>query len=217
MSALPLEAAVDHLAASGLLAFPTETVWGLGADASSDAAVSRLLAWKGRDADKPLSVLVPDLAAAIALGAVFDESARRLAEAFWPGPLTLVVPFEGRLAPGVVSAAGSLGLRCSPDPTAGALARRLRDRGLGPLTATSLNKSGEPAASERAEALRIAAGDAWLRVVGEGEAGGQAPSSVLDCTGGRPALIREGAIAASRIDLLLDARSCQRPTRSPIP
>src|SRR5579864_3465496 len=86
-----IEAAARCLAAGGLVAFPTETVYGLGADATSGEAVARLYAAKGRPAFNPLIAHVADLAATDAHG-MFDSAARRLAEAFWPGPLTLVVP-----------------------------------------------------------------------------------------------------------------------------
>jgi len=200
-----LDDAVRHVAAGGLLAFPTETVWGLGADATSDEAVARLRAWKGRDADKPVSVLVEDLAAAEALGVAPTPVARVLARAFWPGPLTLVLPAgRARLATGV-AAGGAVGLRCSPDPTAAALARALARAGCGPLTATSLNRGGEPPARSLAEArdlCRAHPGPELVAPRGPGEPGrvsSASPSTVVDCTGPGLQLIREGAIAADAL------------------
>jgi L-threonylcarbamoyladenylate synthase len=195
------EAAAEHAAAGGLVAFPTETVWGLGADASRPEAVARLRRFKGRDAARPISVLVPGPEAWIDLGARVPAYAEALARAFWPGPLTLVLACRARLAPGVARPDGAVGLRCSPHPVASGLARALLARGAGPLTATSLNRSGEPPARTRAEAAALCAGadDAPCLVAGP-DAGGAAASTVVDATGAHPVVLREGAIAAA--DLL---------------
>jgi len=197
--------AVRHVAAGGLVAFPTETVWGLGADATSAEAVARLRAWKTRDADKPVSVLVEGLAAAEALGVAPTPVARALARAFWPGPLTLVMPVgRARLAPGV-AAEGAVGLRCSPDPTAAALARALAHAGCGPLTATSLNRGGEPPAHSLAEARGLCRAHPGPEVVvprgpcEPGRVSSASPSTVVDCTGPGLQLIREGAISADAL------------------
>jgi len=189
--------ALDVLAGDGLVAFPTETVWGIAACASSEAAVSRLRAFKGRDADKPVSILVASPEAAAEVAADWGPPARDLAERFWPGPLTLVVKCGRRFARGVAAADGSVGLRCSPHPAAAALAAGARARGLGPVTATSLNRVGEPPARDRSEASRVC-GDAIPML--EGEAGGEAVSSVVDVTGSRLRVLREGAIPAEELD-----------------
>jgi L-threonylcarbamoyladenylate synthase len=197
-----LEAAVARLAAGGLVAYPTETVWGLGARAESAPAVERLRAWKGREAERPIALLVPDLRAAAAVGAELSPPARRLAAAYWPGPLTLVLRCRARLAPGIAGPGGAVGFRCSPHPAAGALARAAFARGLGPLTATSLNRSGEPPARTRGEAAALCAagGDAPELLAGPWpDAGGAPPSSVVDLSGDAPAVLREGAIAAAAL------------------
>jgi L-threonylcarbamoyladenylate synthase len=198
----PAAEAVARLAAGGLVAFPTETLWGLGADARSDEAVARLRRWKG--GEQPLSVLVTGRPALEALGVEVGECARRLTDAFWPGPLTLVLPCHGRFAAGVSRADGALGLRCSPHPVAAALARALAAEGVGPITATSLNRHGTPPARSRAEAelaCRSGDDDAPLLFVGDGlDAGGGRPSTVVDCTGAAPVVLRWGAIG--RDDLL---------------
>ncbi len=141
-----LDPAVAQLAADGVIAYPTETVWGLGACADRAQAIERLFAWKGRAHHQPLAVLVASPAAATALGCELDAHAHRLAEQFWPGPLMLITPCHGRFAPGVAREDGALGLRCSPHPVARALTLRLAREGLGPLTSTSLNRSGDPPA-----------------------------------------------------------------------
>jgi L-threonylcarbamoyladenylate synthase len=200
-----LAAAVARLRAGFLVAFPTETVWGLGADAGSPAAMERLRRWKGRDADQPVSVLVPERGALAALGIALPPAAQRLAAAFWPGPLTLVVPAApGRFAPGVARADGAVGLRCSPHPTAAALAAALLAAGAGPLTATSLNRHGAPPARTRAEAAALCAGaDPILCCDAGPDAGAGAPSTVVDCSGARPVVLRAGALAAAELSRAL--------------
>ena len=195
--ALSAEAALARVAGGGLVAFPTETSWGLGADARSEAALRRLRAWKGRDAAQPISVLVSGTDDLARLGARLTPAAARLARAFWPGPLTLVVRCEAELAEGVAGPGGALGLRCSPHPVAAALAALAAARGVGPLTATSLNRSGEPDCRTRAEAAKCAAGEIPL-LDGE-DAGGGPPSSVVDATGAEPVVLREGAVPRAAI------------------
>ncbi|MDX1650624.1 MAG: L-threonylcarbamoyladenylate synthase, partial [Myxococcota bacterium] len=201
---LAVDEAARAAAEGALLAYPTETVWGLGADARRDDAVARLRRFKGREAAKPLSVLLPGPEALPALEARVPPFASKLAAAFWPGPLTLVLACTARLAPGVAREDGAVGLRCSPHPVAGALARALLAQGAGPLTATSLNRSGAPPAGTRAEAEAVcAAGPEAPRLVAGPDAGGGAPSTVVDATGPRPVVLREGAIAAADLFRLL--------------
>jgi L-threonylcarbamoyladenylate synthase len=194
---LSIEAALERVAQGGLVAFPTETSWGLGADATSDAALARLRAWKGREAAKPIAVLVAGSNDLARLGARLPPAAERLARAFWPGPLTLVVRCQAQLAEGVAGPGGALGLRCSPHPVASALAVLAAARGIGPLTATSLNRAGEPDCRTRAEAAKCAAGEIPL-LVGE-DAGGGASSSVVDATGAEPVVLREGAVSRAAL------------------
>jgi L-threonylcarbamoyladenylate synthase len=191
------EAALERVARGGLVAFPTETSWGLGADARSDAALARLRAWKGRDAAKPLSLLVAGPADLSRLGAELSPAALRLARAFWPGPLTLVVRCKAKLGGGVAGPGGALGLRCSPHPVAAALAALAVERGIGPLTATSLNRTGARDCRTRAEAAACAGAEIPL-VAGE-DAGGGPPSSVVDATGAEPVVLRAGAVPESAI------------------
>jgi L-threonylcarbamoyladenylate synthase len=191
------EAAVERIAAGGLVGFPTETTWGLGADARSEAALARLRRWKGRDAEKPISVLVAGPGDLARLGAELSPAARRLADAFWPGPLTLVVRCAAPLAAGVAGPGAAVGLRCSPHPVAAALAQLALAHGVGPLTATSLNRSGEPACRTRAEAEALAGEEVAL--VAGGDAGGAEPSSVVDARGAEPLLLREGALSGRAI------------------
>jgi tRNA threonylcarbamoyl adenosine modification protein (Sua5/YciO/YrdC/YwlC family) len=202
----PLGEAADRLRAGGLLAYPTETVWGLGADARSPSALARLRAWKGRGDEAPIAILVADAAALAGAGIECGRAATRLIEAFWPGPLTLVLPCRTRFAPGVGRADGAVGVRCSAHPLARALARRLAREDVGPITATSLNRSGEPPARDRAAADALCGGapDApRLLGVERAEAGGDAPSTVVDLTGPAPRVLRAGALSAEELAPLL--------------
>jgi L-threonylcarbamoyladenylate synthase len=131
-------AAVAALAAGDLVVFPTESIYGLGADACSSAAVARLVAVRGREAGKPILVLVRDLemAARVSIGA--SPAARRLAACFWPGPLTLVLPARPGLPEPLTAGTGTIGVRVPAHATARALVEGLR----APITAPSANPPG---------------------------------------------------------------------------
>jgi L-threonylcarbamoyladenylate synthase len=199
--------ALAQLSADGFVAYPTETVWGLGACADRPRAIERLARWKGRATGAPMSLLVSSVAAAAGMGCIVEGPARRLIEAFWPGPLTVVVPCTGRFVAGVCRADGALGLRCSAHPLAHALAVAVAEAGLGPLTSTSMNRSGEPPARDLAAAHALVqtseTGDPAEPVLVSDsghEAGGEAPSSVVDCTGEAPQVLRVGAIDCGRLE-----------------
>jgi len=217
----PLSAAqaVELLLAGGLVAFPTETSWGLGADARSAEALGRLRAFKGRAADKPLSLLVEGRAALGRFCAQLPEAAERLARAFWPGPLTLVLPVAAdapgaALAPGIARD-GAVGFRCSPHPVTRALARQAALRGALPITATSLNRSGQPDCRTRAEALRCIAAQGAVALLAGEDAFGAAPSSVVAVLDAAPRILREGAIPAAQIARALSAPP--PPASAPLP
>ena len=193
----PLGDAARWVRAGGLLVYPTETVWGLGADAQSEEAVGRLRGWKGRSERAPISILVEDAHRLEALGFEVGAGARRLISEFWPGPLTLVLPCRRRFASGVARDDGAVGVRCSLHPLAAALARRLADEGVGPITSTSLNLSGAPAVRTRSEALACCnAAHTTPRMldVDGAEAGGQPASTVVDLSGARPEVLRWGGL-----------------------
>jgi len=120
-------AAIRALEAGRVVVYPTETVYGLGVDAASSTALAELARIKGRTGDKGVSVLVETLAAATALlDAPVPEAAIRLADAFWPGPLTLVLPAAEHIDPWLLGPGGGVGLRCSTDPLARALVATAR-------------------------------------------------------------------------------------------
>lgn len=209
MSALldPIGDAVRWLCADGLLAYPTETVWGLGADAGSEAALESLRAWKGRGSDAPVSLLVESLDAAREAGFALSPMAERLAARFWPGPLTLVVATSRRFAPGVAREDGAVGLRCSSHPLARALARRMRKESEGLVTATSLNRSGEPPATCAGAARALcgeASGEPHLLEVEGAEAGGEEASTVVDAVAVPPRVLRWGALGPVALEPTLE-------------
>jgi L-threonylcarbamoyladenylate synthase len=204
----PIDEAVGWVRDGGLLAYPTETVWGLGADSRSDSAVARLNHWKGRDASEPISILVADTDCLVSLGFELPPTAQRLAATFWPGPLTLVLNCAGRFAPGVSRRDGAVGVRCSSHSLSVAIARRLAAAGVGPLTSTSLNRSGAPAAGhvEQARELCGSSDESPRLVAVDGaEAGGERESTVIDATGAEPRVLRWGAVAQSELTRCLRA------------
>ncbi len=190
------QGAVERLAADGLVAFPTETVWGLAARAESARGCGRLREWKGRSADQPVALLVsgPDVLDGFAFEV--SDAARALMQEFWPGALTLVLPCRHRFAPGVARDDGAVGVRCSAHAAAKALALEAEAAGAGPLTATSLNRSGDPPARSRAEAAKLCGEDPAgpLLLETDVDAGGEAPSMVVDLTGRRPLVLRDGGL-----------------------
>ncbi len=195
----PIGDAVRCLRDGGLVAYPTETVWGLGADAKSDEAVDGLRRFKGRGDDAPISILVEGAEALGPLDFELGPCAERLAKRFWPGPVTLVMRCGARFARGIAREDGAVGVRCSAHPLAAALASRLRVEGLGPVTATSLNQTGAPEARTRADALRVCGDDVTLIELEGAEAGGEAPSTVVDLTGDYPRVLRWGAVPETEL------------------
>ena len=198
----PLLEAAARVRAEGLVAYPTETTYGLGADARSPRAIAALQDWKGRDPEQPLSILVTGPEMCGALGCELGPAAESLVAAFWPGPLTLVVRCGSPFAPGVLGPARTLGLRCSSHPLAHALAVRLAEEGLGPVTATSLNLSGAPPARTRVEARAACTGrpgGPWLLDLQGLEEPRGGASTVVDATGAELRVLRHGAISEAAL------------------
>jgi L-threonylcarbamoyladenylate synthase len=187
-----------HLDASRILAYPTETVYGLGS-APTIAALDALAAFKGRAREKPFLLLVSDRAMAEGWGLVFPPSAKALAEAFWPGPMTLVLPGgEGKLPDRLRGPEGGIAVR----HTSHALIAQLIGRLGQPLTSTSANRPGLPPAPgpERiAEMFARELNRGELLILDGGALGNVPPSTVVDCTGPEPALIREGALPRAEL------------------
>jgi len=194
-----VEAAAGKLRAGGLVVFPTESVYGLGADALSADAVARLVAVRGREPGKPILVLVRDVAMAEGLSSRFPALARRLAARLWPGPLTLVVPARPGLPEPLTAGGGTIGVRVPGHALAAGLVAELG----GPLTAPSANPPGAtpPRRLSEARAFFGAAVDAY--VDGGELAGGVSTVAVVDDDGVR--IARDGLISREVIDLALAA------------
>ena len=204
----PIGEAVDWVRHRGLLAYPTETVWGLGADACSVAAIERLRGWKCQRESAPISILIADPDALESLGFEFNDLARRLASAFWPGPLTLVLNCRGGFAPGVPRHDGAVGVRCSSHPIGAALARRLAAEGVGPITSTSLNRSGATPAVTLEQVREVCGAgpeNPRLLAVEGAEAGGDGESTVIDTTGPELVALRRGALAKPDLASVLES------------
>jgi L-threonylcarbamoyladenylate synthase len=191
--------AVGLLRAGRLVAFPTETVYGLGADATDERAVAAIFAAKGRPHFNPLIVHLADADAAFRLG-VQDSRAERLAAALWPGPLTLVLPCRPRCAVALLARAGleTVALRVPAHPVALAL---IRAAAL-PLAAPSANRSGEVSPTT-AEHVRAGLGGRIEAVLDGGACRVGVESSVLDLTGRVPVLLRPGGATVEAIEAIV--------------
>lgn len=191
--------AVDVLHRGGLVAFPTETVYGLGGDACSDAAVARIFAAKGRPQFNPLISHVANLAAAEALGE-FTPAARKLAETFWPGPLTIVVERRKNCPVSLLASAGlpSIALRVPSHPVAQELLKAFA----GPVAAPSANASGKISPTTAAH-VRASLGGAVDIILDGGPSQVGLESTVVSFLEDTPRLLRPGGIARKQIEACL--------------
>ena len=200
--------AARRIQAGELVAFPTETVYGLGADASSDAAVAKIFAAKGRPADHPLIVHVADTSQVTDYASSVPPFAARLMKAFWPGPLTVILP---RL-PGVATAAAggqaSIGLRCPAHPVALAFLKACLELGVSGVAGPSANRFGRVSPTTAEHVRGEFAGDLLVLDGGPCEMGIE--SSIVDCTRGRPVLLRPGVLTRSQLEA-----ACGEPVLAP--
>ena len=188
----------EHLSRGGLLAYPTETVYGLGSR-PLESDVTRLAVFKGRTREKPFLLLVSGRVMAESYGLSITGAANALAEAFWPSPLTLVLPGgEGRL-PGILRGPeGGIAVRHTSHT---GVARLVKELGF-PITSTSANRPGSPPAPGAAgvtEAFAESVADGTLLVLDGGVLGNVPPSTVVDCTASESRLVREGAIPRAEL------------------
>jgi len=195
------------LAAGGLVAFPTETVYGLGADAANGAAIARLYDAKGRPSFNPLIAHVEDLAAAHRLG-LFDTAAERLAAAFWPGPLTLVLPRQpgGPVAEFATAGLDTIALRVPGH----AVARDLLAAFGRPIVAPSANRSGHVSPTTAQHVLADLRGRIDLILDG-GPAPVGVESTIVACLAGAPMLLRPGGVSRADIERLLGRALIEPP------
>ena len=192
-----LQQAAGHILAGELVAFPTETVYGLGADATSDAAVAKIFAAKGRPADHPLIVHIASSAQVNDFASSVPPFAERLMKAFWPGPLTVILPRKPGVATAAAGGQNSIGLRCPAHPVALEFLQACFDVGVSGLAGPSANKFGRVSPTTAAH-VRQEFGDAVL-VLDGGPCAVGIESSIVDCTRSQPVLLRPGVLTRAQL------------------
>jgi len=193
-----LQEAAKWIVNGGLVALPTDTLYGLAADPFQSDAVSRILAVKGRQAGHALPLIAADVEQIAASLGPLPPMGARFAGRFWPGPLTLLLTAPARLAREVAAGTGRVGVRVPRSEVARAVCRAA---GV-PVTATSANVSGQPAAADPDQVERTL-GDAVDLLIDTGPTPGGAPSTIVDVTGEAPRLVRAGAIPWDEIQAWL--------------
>jgi L-threonylcarbamoyladenylate synthase len=193
-----IDRAADALAAGELVGLPTETVYGLAARADDDAAVAKIFAAKGRPANHPLIVHIVDADAAKTFAATWPPVAQRLTAAFWPGPLTVIVPRVPNLAAASAGGQNSIGLRCPSHFIAQSLLRAAQERGVPGLAAPSANRFGRISPTQAKHVVEEF-GEALL-VVDGGDCEVGIESAIVDCTRGHPVLLRPGALTLQQLE-----------------
>ncbi len=191
---IELEEAVRSLNSGGVVVFPTDTLYGLGADVFSLPALQRIFSIKGRPTDLALPVLVAGLDQVEAVALPMSSQARRLAQRFWPGPLTLVMRRSPDLPGLVTGGADTVAVRMPGHPVPLELARRLGR----PITGTSANLSGQPDLLDL-DALQNQLGNLVDHIIQTGPVPAGTASTIVDVTGDAPQLLREGAISLEEI------------------
>jgi len=194
----PLDQAVEILRQGGLVAFPTETVYGLGADARRADAVGRIFAAKGRPATNPLIVHIHDIPSARQYAAHWPAQAQQLAERFWPGPLTLVVPKTDGITPVATAGGPTVGLRIPNHPLALQLLRQFD----GPLAAPSANRSTRISPTTAAH-VRQELADRVDLILDGGRCLVGIESTVLDFSGEKPTILRLGGLSKQQIEAVI--------------
>lgn len=199
-----LTRAARALAAGGVIAYPTETLFGLGCDPEHEPALARLHVLKGRPTDRGLILLVRDQGQLAPWVTSVPPLAERLLAAFWPGPLTLVLPARPGLSPLLTGGRDTLAVRCSPAP----LVRALLALWPKPVTSTSANRHGEPPVRTAQQARELWRGELDAVIPGPLPDHGL-PSTVLEVRGEEGWLLRRGAVSVAAL------RGCGVPLRAP--
>ena len=196
--------AADALAVGQLIGLPTETVYGLAADADNEAAVRAIFAAKGRPVDHPLIVHVAGAAQVAEFAAEVPAFAQALIDACWPGPLTLILPRRAGVADAAAGGHATIGLRCPAHPVAQAVLAACAARGVRGLAAPSANRFGRISPTTAAHVAREF-GDALL-VLDGGPCAVGIESSIVDCTRGAPVLLRPGQVGRAEIERVTGLR-----------
>ena len=200
--------AAQRIQAGELVAFPTETVYGLGADASSDAAVAHIFAAKGRPADHPLIVHVASAAQVADYASSVPPFAKALIAAFWPGPLTVILPRRPGVAAAAAGGQDSIGLRCPAHPVALAFLAACHDLGVKGVAGPSANRFGRVSPTTAAH-VGSEFGDELL-VLDGGPCAVGIESSIVDCTRAQPVLLRPGVLTRTQLEA-----ACGQPVLNP--
>jgi L-threonylcarbamoyladenylate synthase len=193
-----IEEAAKWILAGGVVALPTDTLYGLACDPCRADAVDRVFAAKGRPTDRAVPLIAADIAQVETMLVRLPEPAARLAACFWPGPLTLLVAAPRALAAEITGGTGKVGVRVPADNVARAICRASGR----PVTATSANVSGRPATADPDEVERTL-GDRIDLLIDAGRTRGGAPSTIVDVTAAGPELVRAGAIPWNEIQQCL--------------
>lgn len=185
-----IQKAVSLLASGEAVAFPTETVYGLGGDAFSEKAVEAIYHIKGRPPEKPLPVMISDFTMIYQLASAIPESAQELMNAFWPGPLTLILPAKPSVSPQITGGKRTIGVRFPKHAVPIGLIQTLRR----PIVAPSANLSGRPAPTT-AEGVRIQLINKISLILDGGKCSQGKESTIVDCTVNPAQIIRVGALS----------------------
>jgi L-threonylcarbamoyladenylate synthase len=192
--------ASDILLAGGLVAYPTESFYGLAVDSTNENAIRRLFLLKQRSPCRPLLILIPSIEALDQYVAHIPPIARQLIDEFWPGALTLVFEAGQKVSPLLTAGTDKIGIRLSPHPVATALAQAIG----APITGTSANISGKPACRNAGEVS--ASFKEWVDLILDGgETKGRVGSTVLDITVDPPKILREGMVQKSDLEKYMSA------------
>jgi tRNA threonylcarbamoyl adenosine modification protein (Sua5/YciO/YrdC/YwlC family) len=198
-----IDEAVNAISRGDLVVLPTDTVYGIAADAFDEAAVAALLAAKGRGRQMPPPVLVGEVATLDGLAIDVPDDARKLVEAFWPGGFTIILRAQPSLQWDLGDTGGTVALRMPDHPAALALLKRT-----GPLAVSSANKSGSPAAQDVADAERQLGSSVAVYLDG-GQAPGGVASTIVDATGPTLRVVREGAVSLEALREVADVEGAQ--------
>ncbi len=192
-TAINIAAAAARIRNGGIVAYPTETVYGLGVDPHNHNALQRVFAIKGRSPDRPVLLLIHDRADLNLLASGIPRMAIHLMDRFWPGPLTLILPAREGLSDYITSGSGTIAVRqASPGPAADLV------RATGPITSTSANRSNHPPATASREAAGLLTEEDGLILEGHCDPDAL-PSTLVDTLGEHPTIIRHGAIPEAMI------------------
>ena len=208
-----VERAAQLIAGGGLVAFPTETVYGLGARADDDSAVAKIFAAKGRPVDHPLIVHVESAAQARVFASELPAVAQRLMAAHWPGPLTVIVTRAPQIAAAAAGGQGTIGLRCPSHPVARSLLARTLALGVPGIAAPSANRFGRISATSAAHVIDEFGDEMPLLDGGDCEIGIE--SSIVDCSRGHPVLLRPGALTRAQIEAVVGVRLTEPQADAP--